>query len=412
MSKISDPRQLRMSDYTYDLPDDRIAKFPLQQRDAAKLLVYDQDRLCDDQFYNLPNYLPGNSILVLNDAKVIRARLRFRKSSGGLIEIFCLAPNAQYRDITEAMSQRGSVSWQCLVGGAARWKSGTELTLDLPGIQVRAILQGRSGSEFAIRFSWTPADFSFAEILEACGEMPLPPYLKRAADAGDSSSYQTLFAAKEGSVAAPTASLHFTENLLESLSASGVEMAKLTLHVGAGTFLPVKSETIGGHEMHHEWIEISGSLIKSLLESDDKPVIAAGTTALRTLESLYHIGCKLIARPDLSDEALRVDQWMPYETRQLIERSAALEAVLAWMKRRERSSFITKTGILIAPGYEFKMTDGLITNFHQPQSTLLLLIAAFIGDDWRRVYDYALQHDFRFLSYGDGSLLWRNRIIS
>ncbi len=404
----TDPRSLRIADYTYELPDDRIARYPLAERDAAKLLVYNNGTIESDTFHYLGRHLPEGSTLVLNTAKVVRARLIFQKPSGGTIEIFCLEPHAQYTDIATAMARTGEVYWQCLVGGAAKWKPETELELRVDGIDLRARKVSRNNSDFTIHFRWTPEEHSFAEVLAELGKMPLPPYIHREADESDESRYQTLFAQHEGSVAAPTASLHFTPGLLESLRAMSIHTTGVTLHVGAGTFMPVKSEHAGDHHMHSEWIEVRKATVEQLLQADDSlPMVAGGTTALRTLESLYWIGAKIFNRPDITQEELAVQQWEPYDAPSLLTKEAVLDALNRWMERNGREKLISRTGLFIAPGYQFRMADALITNFHQPQSTLLLLVAAFIGPGWRKVYDYALQHDFRFLSYGDGSLLWR-----
>jgi S-adenosylmethionine:tRNA ribosyltransferase-isomerase len=408
MNVYPDPRLLRVADYTYQLPDERIARYPLQQRSAAKLLVYRDGEIETDIFRNLARHLPEGATLVLNTAKVVRARMIFRKPTGGAIEIFCLEPHTQYPDITSAMASTGEVLWQCLVGGAAKWKDDAPLMLEAGDLRITASLVSRNAGDFTVRFSWTPEDRSFAEVLAAAGQVPLPPYLDRAPEPGDEARYQTLFAQHEGSVAAPTASLHFTPGILDSLEELGIRTANVTLHVGAGTFMPVKSSTSGGHKMHCEWIEVSADTVAQLMQSVGSPVIAAGTTALRTLESLYWIGCKLAEHPDTHPEALGVvGQWEPYDFPSELGVEESLGALHSWMLRNGLRKIVARTGIFIVPGYHFRMANGLITNFHQPQSTLLLLIAAFIGRDWRKVYDYALAHDFRFLSYGDGSLLWR-----
>ena len=408
MSQTPAPQQLRIADYTYELPDQRIARYPLSQRDAAKLLVYKNGDISEDIFRHLAAHIPSGSVLVVNNAKVVKARMLFKKPSGGSIEVFCLEPDTRYADITTAMAQTGEVYWHCLVGGASKWKSGQVLSLESGDVTLHAALHSRNETDFTIHFSWDPESLSFAEILSRFGSIPLPPYLGRAAEEKDESSYQTLFAANEGSVAAPTASLHFTAAVCESLEQAGVQTLPITLHVGAGTFMPVKSELAGDHKMHYEWMEVSASTISRLLDTNKKPVIAGGTTALRTLESLYWIGCSIINNPSLSPEELAVDQWEPYQNPVSVSKETALQALLDWMSVKELESFSTLTGIMIAPGYQFQIADALITNFHQPQSTLLLLVSAFIGDDWKRVYEYALENDFRFLSYGDGSLLWRH----
>jgi len=403
------PAALRIQDYTYHLPDDRIARYPLPDRDASKLLIYKDGTVQEQSFIRLPEVLPTDSLLVFNQTKVVNARLLFQKPSGGIIEVFCLEPHQQYADISTAMAQHNKVWWHCLVGGAAKWKPGIVLTLKHVDFTLSAKIVERCPTDFIIELSWDQQDLTFSEILKAVGKIPLPPYLNRTAEDSDAIRYQTLFASEEGSVAAPTASLHFTDAVLAALQATGIDRTLLTLHVGAGTFKPVKADVIGDHSMHAEWLEVSKKTLSRLLEQAGKPVIAVGTTALRTLESLYWMGCKAAKDLSVSMEDLAVSQWEPYEAGGKVPVATALQALLNWMEQHHRSTLVTKTQILIAPGYRFKIIDGLITNFHQPQSTLLLLVAALIGEDWKRVYDYALAHDFRFLSYGDSSLLWNRQ---
>ncbi len=404
-----DPRSLRIADYTYELPDERIARYPLPERDAAKLLVYRNGEISEDIFRRLPLHMPEGAVLVLNTAKVVRARMLFQKPSGGAIELFCLEPHPQYADITTAMAVKGEILWQCLVGGAAKWKEDTTLSLQAGDLTVWADLHTRNRTDFTIRFRWGPGEYSWAEVMEAAGQVPLPPYLGRDAEPDDVESYQTLFAQHEGSVAAPTASLHFTPGVLDSLESMGIKTVGVTLHVGAGTFRPIKSEVTGEHEMHGEWIEVSRETLEELItaKAAEQPIVAGGTTALRTLESLYWLGCKASSEPDISPAELKLGQWQWCDSPSSFGGHEALEALRDWLARQGKSRLITRTEILITPGYRFRMAEGLITNFHQPQSTLLLLVAAFIGGAWKRVYDYALEHGFRFLSYGDGSLLWR-----
>lgn len=408
MSQIQDPRTLRIADYTYDLPDERIAAFPLPQRDQSKLLVYREGQIQSETFSSIPDFIPEGALLVLNTAKVVRARMFFQKPSGGKIELFCLEPDSRYGDITRAMAQTGSVYWQCLVGGAAKWKAGTFLQLQSAGLNLQAEMIERQEGYFLIRFQWTPEEKSFAEVLQLAGRVPLPPYIKREAGVSDEERYQSMFAAQEGSVAAPTASLHFTPEVMSALEARNVQFARLTLHVGAGTFMPVKSDTAGGHAMHREEIEVDLQLLRQLRDGNRKPVIAAGTTALRSLESIYWLGLKIHSNPKIHVSELQVGQWEPYETDSAVILDTALDALIQWMQSKQIERLVTRTGIMIAPGYRFRIADALITNFHQPQSTLLLLVAALVGDDWRKIYDFALQNDFRFLSYGDSSLLWLN----
>lgn len=404
-----DPRSLSIADYTYDLPDDRIARYPLPERDASKLLVYRNGKIEEDIFRNVSEHVPKTAMLVLNTAKVVRARMLFQKPTGGIIEIFCLEPDPRYPDISTALAQQSEVYWRCLVGGAAKWKAGIVLNLQAGDLNVQAELISRNKTDFSIHFRWAPDHYSWAEVMEHAGKIPLPPYLHREAETKDEETYQTLFAQHEGSVAAPTASLHFTPTVLESLSTRGIKTASLTLHVGAGTFKPVKSELAGQHEMHGEWIEVNQDTIVQLIAAKPDPIIAAGTTALRTLESLYWMGAKVAFKPDISLAEIAVTQWEPYDLTTTLSVKEALQALHDWLERKGLKRLITRTEILIAPGYHLRVADAVITNFHQPNSTLLLLVAAVVGNDWKKIYDYALSHNFRFLSYGDASLLWHSR---
>ena len=402
-----DTKQIRISEYNYQLPDERIAKFPIAERDHSKLLVYEHGQISDDVFYHLPKYLPKNSLMVFNNTKVIQARLHFRKETGALIEIFLLEPivPADYEQMFQTV---GSCSWSCLVGNLKKWKEG-ELTrqIDVNGqsFTLRASRRGEHGTGHQIDFEWDAQTVSFSEILEAVGELPIPPYLNRKTQESDKTTYQTVYSKIKGSVAAPTAGLHFTEKVLHEIDACGIDREELTLHVGAGTFKPVKSECIEGHEMHSEFISVRRQTLEKLLQHDAS-AIAVGTTSVRTLESLYYIGLKLESSPDLSEDELHVSQWEPYEQKGTsISAAQAIQNIVEYLDRHQRSVLNTSTQIIIAPGYEYKIVKVLITNFHQPQSTLLLLVSAFLKGDWRRVYDYALSNDFRFLSYGDSSLL-------
>ena len=402
-----DTKQIRISEYNYQLPDERIAKFPIAERDHSKLLVYEHGQISDDVFYHLPKYLPKNSLMVFNNTKVIQARLHFRKGTGALIEIFLLEPivPADYEQMFQTV---GSCSWSCLVGNLKKWKEG-ELTrqIDVNGqsFTLRASRRGEHGTGHQIDFEWDAQTVSFSEILEAVGELPIPPYLNRKTQESDKTTYQTVYSKIKGSVAAPTAGLHFTEKVLHEIDACGIDREELTLHVGAGTFKPVKSECIEGHEMHSEFISVRRQTLEKLLQHDAS-AIAVGTTSVRTLESLYYIGLKLESSPDLSEDELHVSQWEPYEQKGAsIPATQAIQNIVEYLNRHQRSVLNTSTQIIIAPGYEYKIVKVLITNFHQPQSTLLLLVSAFLKGDWRRVYDYALSNDFRFLSYGDSSLL-------
>lgn len=409
---MKSPHDIKIEDYTYQLPDNRIARYPLEERDSSQLLIYKDGHIQKDIYHNIASYLPEESLLIFNNTKVVEARLVFQKESGGYIEVFCLEPDEQYKDITSAMLQTGKVRWKCLVGGASKWKAGQLLTKRITTgnkeIALQASFVSKSTADFIIELSWQPTDMSFAEILHLTGAIPLPPYLKRLPEEADKDRYQTVYAAADGSVAAPTAGLHFTNLLFSNLRQKNIFADYVTLHVGAGTFKPVKAPTIGEHEMHAEWIDVPLSLIEKIVKHLDKKTIAVGTTSLRTLESLYWMGVKS-KRPEITDTvALQLGQWEAYkDAEKEMDTESALNALINWMKKNNLDRLVTKTQILIAPGYHFKMIDGLVTNFHQPQSTLLLLVAALIGDDWKKVYEYALDHDFRFLSYGDGSLLWK-----
>ncbi len=410
---MSNPKHISIRDYTYSLPEHRIANYPLAERDASKLLVYNNGKIKTDTYRNIANYIPEDAFLVFNDTKVIEARLLFQKQTGGVIEVFCLAPHERYRDITTAMSQKASVQWHCLVGGASKWKAGQVLEMkagsgyDTIALKARYI-EKRQGT-FIIELSWTPDHFSFAEVLHQAGAIPLPPYIKRSAENADSERYQTIYANTKGSVAAPTAGLHFTDRIFKDLDAIHVVRDFVTLHVGAGTFKPVKSDTMQEHDMHAEWIDVSKKFVEDLLYNMEEDIVAVGTTSLRTIESLYWLGVKCAVKsvkPGISEDLEMLSQWEAYDLAQHnIPHRESLLYLLDWMKKENKERLVTQTQILIAPGYEFKIIKGLITNFHQPQSTLLLLVAALIGDDWRKVYDHALNNDFRFLSYGDGCLL-------
>jgi len=411
-----DPRHIHISDYNYPLPDERIAKFPIAQRDHSKLLVYQHGVVGEDAFYNIPKYLPKGALMVFNNTKVIQARMHFRKETGALIEVFLLEP-AEPSDYelmfqtsggTGARGLGGSANcaWYCLVGNLKKWKEGTLVReIDVKGQTVRvAVTRGPvHGTSHRIDFSWD-GDVSFAEIIDAMGELPIPPYLNRETQESDKTTYQTVYSKIKGSVAAPTAGLHFTPEVLADLDAHGIEREELTLHVGAGTFKPVKSEEIEGHEMHTEYISVRRETIRKLIQHDGQ-AIAVGTTSVRTLESLYYMGLKVMSSPDLTEEQLHVEQWEPYDQPTSVTTVEALKALDSWMARHELQVLHSSTQIIIAPGYDYHIVKMLVTNFHQPQSTLLLLVSAFVKGDWHRIYDYALSHDFRFLSYGDSSLL-------
>ena len=411
------PKNLSISDYTYSLPEERIANYPLSERDASKLLVYNEGEISEDVYKNIAAHIPADSLLILNDTKVVEARLLFQKPTGGVIEIFCLEPHEQYTNITTAMQQHGKVFWQCLVGGASKWKHGQVLKKIVSAYSKEIILQAvyteKRKDSFVIELSWTATDMSFAELLHHAGAIPLPPYIKRKAEISDSERYQTIYGYQAGSVAAPTAGLHFTDTIFKTLREKNIQTDFVTLHVGAGTFKPVKSETMEQHEMHSEFIDVSKETIENIIRHLDKTIIAVGTTSIRTIESLYWLGVKTRS-PELRsgieperNSGNQLEQWEAYDmAEQNLSPVEALQSLLLWMEKNKAQRLVTRTQIIIAPGYQLRIAKALITNFHQPQSTLLLLIAALIGDDWRRVYDHALQNNFRFLSYGDGCLLY------
>jgi len=409
------PKHLPIKDFTYELPDDKIAKYPLQKRDDSKLLVYRSGKINTSRYSDLAEHLPANTLLVFNNTKVVEARLLFKKATGGIIELFCLEPADQYPDITTAMLQKGKVLWKCLVGGAKKWKDGLIIKkIETQGnpITLTANRIKKQGDYFVIEFSWDDDCLTFAEILHLAGQIPLPPYLNRTVEETDKDTYQTVYARHDGSVAAPTAGLHFTDELFEKLADKRIQTGFVTLHVGAGTFKPVKAATMAEHDMHSEFIDVTAAFIQQLINNLVHGIITVGTTSMRTVESLYWMGVKIIQLQQsqvleaIDETAITIRQWDPYELSQNMPTADALNNLLHWMHTTHRERLITKTQIIIAPGYTLKIAKGLITNFHQPQSTLLLLVAAIIGDDWRKVYEYALQNNFRFLSYGDGSLLF------
>ncbi len=403
---MKDPKQIHISDYNYPLPDERIAKFPLKERDQSKLLVYQHGKVSEDRFTSLPEYLPEGELMIFNNTKVIQARMHFHKDTGALIEVFCLEPIAP-ADYVLSFQQTQHCAWLCLIGNLKKWKEGTlHRTLTVKGKPLTLSAQKGEcrGTSHWVDFSWDNPSITFADILEEFGELPIPPYLNRKTEESDKKTYQTVYSKIKGSVAAPTAGLHFTQRVLDSLQQKGIELEELTLHVGAGTFRPVKSELIEGHEMHTEYISVSRHTIERLIAHGGH-CTAVGTTSVRTLESLYHIGVTLHQNPEASDEALHVRQWQPYETLSTLSSTEALQAILTYMDRHKLEALHTSTQIIIAPGYEYHIVQRMVTNFHQPQSTLLLLVSAFVNGDWHTIYDYALSHDFRFLSYGDSSLL-------
>lgn len=407
---MQDPKHIHIADYNYPLPDERIAKYPKTNRDESKLLIYRKGEIKEDVFYNLPNYLEQGELMVFNNTKVIQARLHFNKSTGALIEVFCLEPHTPL-DYQQNFATTRCVTWTSLIGNLKKWKEGKlekRITVGGRELTLTAERKGMSGTGHEVVFCWDDDQVTFAEVLEAIGELPIPPYLNRDTEASDLKTYQTVYSKVKGSVAAPTAGLHFTERVLQSLDEKGIERNEITLHVGAGTFKPVKSEEIGGHAMHSEWIAVKRESIERLL-AHGAHCIAVGTTSVRTLESLYYVGVMLSQNPNAQQDDLHVPQWLPYEyaaaTGSKLTASEALQLVIDYLDRNHLPVLHTATQIIIAPGYEYHIVRNIVTNFHQPQSTLLLLVSAFVGNRWHDIYDYALNHDFRFLSYGDSSLL-------
>lgn len=400
-------QQIRIEEYDYPLPDERIAKFPLAKRDESKLLLYKDGQVSESVFKHIADYLPSGSLLVYNNTRVIQARLLFQKATGARIEVFCLEP-AEPHDYALIFQQTERCSWICLVGNLKKWKDGLltkKVAIQGEEVILSAEKKESHGDSHRIEFTWNNPKYTFADLLDAAGVLPIPPYLHRETEKSDLVTYQTVYSKIKGSVAAPTAGLHFTPEVLADVDAHGIGREEVTLHVGAGTFKPVKSETIEGHEMHTEFISVRRSSIERIQKNLGK-IIAVGTTSVRTLESLYYIGVKLTSHPDATSEELVVNQWMPYEAENnRIPVAEALQHILDYLDRHQADKLVTATQIIIAPGYEFKVVRGIITNFHQPKSTLLLLISAFVKGNWRTIYDYALSHDFRFLSYGDSSLL-------
>ena len=400
---MTDVKHISIEDYDYPLPDDRIAKYPLAERDASKLLVLKDDEIRESQFKHVGEYLPKDALLVFNETKVIRARLQFRKATGSRIEVFCLEPENDYQVAFAAVSP---VRWKCLIGNAKRWKEGklsVDLTVNGESVTLCAERLNQNDQYAEIEFSWMPDTLPFASVLEAAGEIPLPPYLHRDAEPSDRDRYQTVFARHDGSVAAPTAGLHFTQPLIAALHKQGFAFDEVTLHVGAGTFKPVSTETIGEHAMHSEAIVVRKSLIQNLINHIGKPVIPVGTTSTRTLESLYWIGM-MLKEQGMELRPLHVEQWFPYESHEAFSAAEALQAIVDYLEKHDLTRLEASTALMIAPSYRMRVITGLITNFHQPKSTLLLLVSALIGERWKDCYRFALDHGFRFLSYGDSCL--------
>ena len=397
---------ISISDYAYELPDAKIAKYPLAERDQSKLLVWKDGQIQDAQFRNLADYLPANSLLVFNNTKVIRARLHFLKETGAKIEIFCLDPH-EPADYQIAFQTTKSCVWKCMIGNQKKWKGEILrkiIRIDETEIELCAEQTNPENNKNLIRFSWNNPGFEFSRIIENAGSLPIPPYLNRETEKSDLERYQTVYSKIKGSVAAPTAGLHFTEKVFNHLKEDGHELAELTLHVGAGTFQPVKSETISGHDMHSEHFYIRRDFLNQLLQHSGKK-IAVGTTSVRTLESLYWLGAQAINNPEIIIDGLKVSQWEAYQqSENNFQDKEAINALIGLLDKHQTDFLSASTQIIIAPGYRFRIVDGMITNFHQPQSTLLLLISAYLRDDWRTIYEHALATNYRFLSYGDSNL--------
>ena len=403
------PKEITIADFSYKLPDEKIALFPLKERDQSKLLVYKNGIIEEAIVENITDFIPQNSILVFNNSKVINARIRFQKSTGSKIEVFCLEPAEENNEYSSVMKKTKSVRWKCFIGGASKWKDPfieKNISVSNNNINLKAQIIKVLSEGFIVEFSWTPEEFCFAEIVEVAGEIPLPPYIKRLTENNDAARYQTIYAKIDGSVAAPTAGLHFSKKTFNQLTEKKIKIVDVTLHVGAGTFKPVQADMMADHEMHAEWIDVDVDSIQKLIDNKDK-IIAVGTTSLRTIESLYWLGVKSKINP--TSKQLNIEQWEVYNnelSNSTYSVEESLHSLIDWIKKNNRNNIVTQTKLLITPGYQFKITKAIITNFHQPQSTLLLLIAAAIGEEWRKCYDYALSNNFRFLCYGDTSLLF------
>jgi len=394
-------KDIRIEEFDYNLPEEKIALMPKDKRDESKLLHYNNNKISDFSFHSLPNILEKGDHLILNNTRVIPARLFFRKPTGGLIEIFCLEPLSSGGDFLKALQSKGSIEYECLVGGAAKWKSGN-IALKANELELEAEITGRRGEYFHVRFTWNPSELSFSEVLNRCGELPLPPYFNRKADASDLLRYQTVYGSNEGSVAAPTAGLHFTPEIFDTLLQKGISVSYITLHVGAGTFKPVSAANISDHEMHGEYYSIDHSILSRLSQMAPGRIVAVGTTSLRAIESAYWMGCKL----SKGIRANNLEQWEAYEMQSELSSSDAFRYILEEIERTGEDKMMASTSIMIGPGYKPRVAKGLVTNFHLPKSSLLVLIAALVGNSWKEIYDHALKNDYRFLSYGDSSLLW------
>lgn len=402
------PKYLKIEDFTYDLPAEKIAYNPVNPRDQSKLLIYKDERISEDIYQNISEYLPENAVLVFNDTKVVKSRLFFKNENGANIEIFCLEPYGEAIDYEQHFLEQNSVTWICFIGKVSKWKEkelSKSFILEGHKVKLSAEIAGKVDDAYLVKFSWSPGQIPFRKIMDAAGVTPLPPYIKRVAEKTDEDAYQTVYSENEGSVAAPTAGLHFTERVLNDFSEKGISSLFTTLHVGAGTFKPVKSERMEDHIMHAEYLNITTDFLEDLKSKIGRPIITVGTTSTRTLESIYWMGNKILQNPDISYEELKITQWLPYETEVLATAEEAINALLNWIKSTGQNHLSIETEIIIAPGYSFKIVNGLITNFHQPQSTLLLLVSALIGNNWKKIYTHALENNYRFLSYGDGSLL-------
>lgn len=402
------PKDLSIVDFTYMLPQDRIALHPAHPRDGSKLLIYDKGTISTDIYRHLDQHLPADVALVFNDTRVIKSRLHFPKRTGAVIEVFCLEPYGDFIDYETQFRQTGEVRWKCMIGKAGKWKEkqlSKSLIIGGKKVTLNAELVKKLPDAYVVRFAWWPEEVAFGEIIHAAGATPLPPYIKRSVNKKDEKDYQTVYSAHDGSVAAPTAGLHFTGEMMHGFSKKKIPVLFTTLHVGAGTFKPVKSNTMGEHVMHAEWMNISVGFLDELLKNMTNKIISIGTTATRTLESIYWMGNKILNNKNIKEERLRVSQWEVYDSQKCHDPQDAVAALLEWISKRDQTHLLIETGIIIAPGYDFKIVKGLVSNFHQPKSTLLLLVAALVGNHWKEIYDYALAHDFRFLSYGDGCLL-------
>jgi S-adenosylmethionine:tRNA ribosyltransferase-isomerase len=403
------PADISIDDFSYELPNEKIALQPLAERDAAKLLLYKNGEISESTFASIHQFIPENSTLVFNNTKVINARIPFNKSSGAGIEVFCLEPMGEITEYSTVMLSTASSNWKCLVGGAAKWKNEIlekEISIGGEKLTLYATLHQKLSDAYEVGFSWIPAHHSFAAVIAAAGETPLPPYIKRKTETTDSNRYQTIFAKEEGSVAAPTAGLHFTSKIFENFTAKNIHSTYVTLHVGAGTFKPVKAATMQDHDMHSEYIDVDREAISNIMAASGS-IAAVGTTSLRTIETLYWFGVKVAINPMLNQ--LDLKQWDVYQeplTTSQISAKAALQALLNWMEQQHIQRIFTQTQLLIAPGYRFRIANMLVTNFHQPKSTLLLLVAAAVGEQWKNLYQYALENEYRFLSYGDGNLIF------